>query len=251
VTRPRTLPRPDPSWAYFLDFDGTLVPFAAAPERVKVDPALRAAILALYDATGGAVAIVTGRPLAQVDRLFRGVRLPAAGHHGLERRSAAGRLTRHASATPPLDRVRRELRHRIAAHPGLLLEDKEAALALHYRRAPRLASYAHRLAREAVARLGPAHVLRRGKRVVEIAPAGGDKGTAIAAFMREPPFRGRTPVFLGDDVTDEFGFRAVNRLRGHSIKVGAGATAAKWRLRDVRAVRGWLTADLNDAWSHG
>jgi trehalose 6-phosphate phosphatase len=123
---------------------------------------------------------------------------------------------------------------------GLLLENKELSLALHYRRAPRLAAYAHRLARSLLPSLGHTFCLQRGKYVVEIRPAGKDKGAAVLEFMREPPFRGRTAVFVGDDLTDELGFRTVNRLGGHAVKVGRGATAARWRLRDVRAVREWL-----------
>jgi trehalose 6-phosphate phosphatase len=233
-------PAPHPEWAYFLDMDGTLISLTLSPDGVRVDRRLRRTIEALHEFAGGAVALITGRPIAEVDRLFPGLDLLAAGQHGLERRNAAGRVTRHAPPARRLDAARRRLGEAAARHPGLLLEDKELSLALHYRRRPQLAGYAHRLARAQAAALGPGYALRAGKRVVEIAPRGKDKGGAIAAFMAEAPFRGRTPVFLGDDVTDEFGFRMVNRLAGHSIKVGPGRTDARWRLADVAAVRRWL-----------
>ena len=230
-----------PEWAYFLDMDGTLITLTLSPDGVRVDRRLRRTIEALHDFAGGAVALITGRPIADVDRLFPGLELLTAGQHGLERRTATGRVVRHAPPARRLDAARRRLGEAAARHPGLLLEDKGLSLALHYRRAPQLAGYAHRLARSQAAALGEGYGLRAGKRVIEIAPRGKDKGGAIAAFMAEAPFRGRTPVFLGDDVTDEFGFRTVNQLDGHSIKVGPGRTEARWRLADVAAVRRWLT----------
>ena len=130
-------------------------------------------------------------------------------------------------------------------HAGLVLEDKGASVALHFRLAPQLEQAALDAVREASAPLGSAVQVQGGKMVWELKPAGADKGTAIEEFMREPPFAGRTPVFLGDDVTDEHGFRVVNRLGGHSIKVGAGDSAARWRLPDPAAARAWLREWLN------
>jgi trehalose 6-phosphate phosphatase len=123
-----------------------------------------------------------------------------------------------------------------------MLEHKGASLALHYRRAPRLGGYAHRLVRSLAPGLGPRFRIQAGKRVVEVRPAGRDKGAAVLEFMREPPFRGRAAVFIGDDIADEHGFTAVNRLGGVSIKVGPGRTAAQWRLRNVAAVWAWLAS---------
>src|SRR5207244_13246052 len=127
----------------------------------------------------------------------------------------------------------------VARHPCLVLEGEGLSLALHYRRAPRLAGYAHRLARSLLVENGETFGIQGGKRVVEIKPAGKDKGAAVLEFMQEDPFRGRIPVFVGDDSTDEYGFATVNRLRGHSVKVGPGRTQARWHLRDVGAVRAW------------
>ncbi len=238
----RMPPSPRPEWAYFLDLDGTLLEFRAAPRAARSDGRLEKLIAGLHRATGGAVAVISGRAIADIDRLLGkgALRLPAAGQHGIERRAAGGRLTRHAFPARRLEWARVRLAEAIAGRPGLWLEHKGLSLALHYRRAPRLAGYSHRLVRSLEPRLGPKFGIQPGKRVVEVKPAGRDKGAAVAAFMREAPFRGRTPVFVGDDLTDEFGFATVNRLAGHSIKVGPGRTAATWRLRDVAAARAWL-----------
>lgn len=232
--------RPVTGCAYFLDVDGTLVDLSETPSAVTLDRALHGLVEALSRASGGAVALISGRPLADLDRLFGARRWPAAGQHGLERRTADGRVLHHHVRTHRLDSARQALASVIARHPRLLLEDKGLSLALHYRRAPRLAGFAHRTMRAVRARLGDGFCVQRGKRVVELAPAGRDKGVAIAAFMREAPFRGRLPIFIGDDVTDEFGFATVNRLDGYSVKVGRGPTAASYRLEHVQAVLSWL-----------
>lgn len=232
-------PRPGPRCAYFFDIDGTLVDLAGSPSAVRVGAGLPPLIEALVRETGGAVALISGRSLADIDRLFPG-QLPAAGQHGVERRTATGVVHRHQLPTAPLNRVRRRLASFVAAHPPLLLEDKGESLALHYRGAPRLADAAHRVMRAMRATAGRQYVLQPGKRVIELKPAGRNKGAAIREFMREAPFLGRTPVFIGDDATDEAGFAVVNRLRGCAIKVGAGRTAARWRLPHTRAVASWL-----------
>ena len=240
----RRPPTPRLEWAYFLDLDGTLLEFADHPAPAREDGRLRTLLAGLHRATGGAVAVVSGRSLADVDHLLGpdGPRLPAAGQHGIERRDAKGRVTHHRFAATRLERVRERLAAAIATRPGLVLEDKGASLALHYRRAPRLGAYAHRLVRSLGPRLGGRFLIQAGKRVVEVRPAGCDKGAAVLEFMREPPFRGRSTVFMGDDVADEHGFAAVNRMGGLSIKVGRGRTVARWRLRDVPAVWAWLEA---------
>lgn len=245
MARPETLPRARPEWAYFLDVDGTLIEFADRPEGVHVDDALLGLVARLHHACGGALALISGRPLADLEQRLGSVRVPLAGQHGLERRDAAGRRRTHA--TPPA--AKRELRRRlddlVARHPGLLLEDKGLTLALHYRHAPRLAAWLHRLLAGWLVE-SEGLLLQKGKRVLEIKPAGFDKGTAIAEFMAEVPFKGRVPVFVGDDVTDEHGFARVNLLGGRSIKVGAGRTVARYRLRNVAAVRGWLAGAVED-----
>jgi trehalose 6-phosphate phosphatase len=227
-------------FAYFLDIDGTLVDLADTPGAVKLDPALPGLVEALYQSSGGAVALITGRSIADADRLFPRRRLPIAGQHGHERRAANGVETRHQVSPRVLDAARHALGGVVQRHPRLLLEDKGLSLAFHYRRAPHLASLAHRVMRAVQTSLGDQYCVHRGKRVVELAPAGKDKGLAIRAFMREAPFRGKPPVFIGDDVTDEHGFAMVNQLGGDSIKVGPGPTVAGWRFPSVSAVLAWL-----------
>lgn len=236
VTQPPP-PAGGPGWAYFFDLDGTLVDLVDPPAVVRVDAALRELLESLRRETGGAVALISGRSLDGLDLLFSGPPFAAAGQHGLERRSVDGRVTRHP---PPegLDAAREFLSK--TGDPRIEVEDKGLSIALHYRLAPQLGGYAGRLARAAAGAAGPQYAVLPGKRIVEIKPAGRDKGVAVREFLEEPPFRGRTPLFLGDDVTDEHGFETVNALDGVSIKVGSGDTAARWHLRDVRAVRAWL-----------
>jgi trehalose 6-phosphate phosphatase len=226
--------------AYFLDIDGTLVDFADSPSAVRLAPTLPALVDALVESSGGAVALITGRSIADADRLFARRQLAIAGQHGHERRSASGVITQHRVSAKVLDPARHDLRAVTARHPELLLEDKGLTLALHYRRAPHLVSLAHRVMHGIQKSLDDQYCVHRGKCVVELAPAGRDKGLAIKAFMRESPFRGKPPVFIGDDVTDEHGFAMVNRLGGDSIKVGPGPTVAMWRLPSVAAVLAWL-----------
>lgn len=240
ASRPNQLPVPASTWAYFFDIDGTLVDIAPSPSEIVLEQILHNVVLQLYEATGGAVALISGRSIADVDSIFSDIHLPVAGQHGLERRSGTGKITRHDIMSEKLDFARARIAEAIARHPDLLLEDKELSLALHYRSAPALASFAHQTMRAVAAACGAEFTLQSGKRVVELKPSGKDKGDAVREFMREAPFQGRIPVFVGDDVTDEHGFIVVNEMNGHSIKVGGGTTAARWRLADVGAVHRWL-----------
>jgi trehalose 6-phosphate phosphatase len=227
------------TWCLFLDVDGTLLEYAQTPSSVTVPTGLVAELDQLFAALAGAVALVSGRRVAQLDRLFAPLRLPAAGVHGLERRGANGMLQQTPGDAVRLGAAREALQTLAAAHPGLLLEDKGCALALHIRHAPQLEQLArinaYRIARELGA---PYHVLE-GYMVFEIKPVVPDKGTAIESFLSEPPFAGRMPVFLGDDITDCTGFEAVTRRGGISIAVGS-RVSAPWKLADARAVRQWL-----------
>jgi len=240
-------PPPRADHAYFFDIDGTLVEIAEHPAEVELDRDLRGLIRLLHRRTGGAVALISGRSISEVDRLFPETRLPAAGQHGIERRDARGRTFRHEFSGELLARAHDRLRGIVAKYPGLMLEDKGLSVALHYRQAPHLAGYSHWLLRSMLSEVGPAFTIQTGKRVVELKPAGMDKGVAVMEFMNEKPFAGRLPVFVGDDRTDEFGFAMVNEMGGHSMKVGAGPTAATWRLRGVGAVRSWLESGLEVA----
>ncbi len=236
-----------PDWAYFVDLDGTLLDLSAVPSDVHVDQALRDTVTALTRVAGGAVALITGRSIAEVDRLFPRLQIAVAGQHGLERRDANGRTLQAPQVDASLAAPRSAMRAIVGRHPGLLLEDKGLSLALHYRQAPALASYAHRVMHAWQSTLGAGYCVQRGKRVVELKPTGHDKGAAIRAFMHEAPFRGRRPVFIGDDATDEVGFDVVNQLDGISVKVGAGRTIARWTMPDVAAVRSWLSLAVSTA----
>ncbi|HZP91810.1 MAG TPA: trehalose-phosphatase [Burkholderiales bacterium] len=235
------------AWALFLDVDGTLVDFADRPDAIVVDEALKELLRDAHRAARGAVALISGRAVQEIDRLFAPLRLPVAGQHGAERRSADGTMHFH---TPLLERLHEagdRLSRFAAQHPGLILESKGMSIALHYRLAPQLREAAQAQVRDLAARLRPEYELQEGKQVLELKPSGRDKGTAIEEFMREPPFAGRRPVFVGDDLTDEFGFACVNRLGGHAVKVGPGASVATWRIADASAVRQWLRSGIGKA----
>ena len=229
-------------WALFLDVDGTLLDFAERPDAVRVDRELGDLLANLQAACAGALALISGRPVSEIDRLFAPLRLAVAGQHGIERRDARGVMHHYAFGGARLQRAARALHALVAEHPALLLEEKESSLALHYRQAPQLAEIAHRAALSAARGLGAGFELIAGKLVYELKPGGRDKGLAIDDFMTEVPFARRVAVFVGDDTTDEFGFETVNRIGGLSVKVGPGPSVARWRLADAAAVREWLSA---------
>jgi trehalose 6-phosphate phosphatase len=230
------------NWAFFLDIDGTLLDIEGHPDHVRIGRAELDLVDGLHRATGGALALVSGRPLAGIDVLFDPLKLPIAGQHGAERRDGDGRRHRHQFPVEALHRAATPVRKFVARNEGLIYEDKGASVALHYRLAPQLEAAARRVVENAVKSAGGAVEMQVGKMVFELKPAGCDKGKAIEQFLSDAPFVGRTPVFLGDDVTDEFGFRVVNRLKGHSIKIGAGTTDARWRLANPAAAKAWLGA---------
>ena len=229
-------------WSFFLDIDGTLLDFAARPQEVRLEAGLLQLLQRLHAATGGAVALVSGRSVEDIDALFSPLTFPVAGQHGTECRGAGGSIRRQGPPVAKLGVAAAELLRLTAGHTGIVLELKGKTLALHYRQAPGLGAFAEREMRRVAAGLGDAFELQAGKFVFEIKPSGMDKGSAIAAFIDEAPFAGRRPVFLGDDLTDEPGFEVVNRAGGHSVKVGPGATRARWRLADAAEVRQWLQA---------
>lgn len=231
---------PDPGWALFLDVDGTVLHLARRPDEVERSERVCRVLAAVAGALDGAVGLVSGRPIEQLDALFRPCRLPAAGQHGLERRDARGR--RHSAPRPEgIDRLREGLDDGLAGRAGVIVERKSHALAVHYRQAPEERAALQALVGGMVARLAPGMQVLRGNMVLEIKPADADKGSAIRDFMAEPPFRGRLPVFVGDDTTDEYGFAHVNAAGGHSIRVGpCGRSAARHALSDVDEVVEWL-----------
>lgn len=225
---------------FFLDVDGTLLDIAEHPQHVRIDDDLGRLLKELRDAAGGALALITGRAVAEIDRLFASSAFCVAGQHGAERRDSSGTMHRHGVPLAGLRHAAEQLRRMVEEHPALVLEDKGMNLALHYRRAPELGAAVREAVRALADELGDEFEVQTGKAVVEIKPSGRDKGVAIAEFLEEAPFRGRVPVFIGDDLTDEFGFVFINRVGGHSVKVGEGGSAARWRLPDAGAVRAWL-----------
>lgn len=230
------------SFALFLDVDGTLLEIAQTPQAVCVAPELLEMLRTLGLQTQGALALVSGRSISDLDALFAPLRLPSAGLHGFERRSARGEYLRLPLVDAGLLQSAREALHRLASvNDHLLVEDKHFALALHYRRAPALARMVVDAMREIAAGLQPDLVLQLGKMVAELRPASSDKGRAVKAFLAEPPFHGRCPIYIGDDLTDEAAFERVNEVGGISIAVNVRrTTAAQAALPDVAAVHDWL-----------
>ncbi|VWB35957.1 trehalose-phosphatase [Burkholderia arboris] len=232
--------------AFFFDFDGTLVELAPTPDSIHVPSSLLTLLDELRRRSHGAVAVVSGRGIDNLDTFLKMPDLPIAGLHGAERRDANGDTQRIGFNDERLLRIERELAGVVDRHPGMLLEIKGAAVALHFRNAPEREAVAREAAERLVADYADAYVLQPGKMVFEIKPKGVDKGRALAAFLDEPPFAGRVPLFAGDDLTDEKGFAVVNARGGLSIKVGAGETSARTRLDSVDAlheqIARWLGA---------
>ncbi|HKT94435.1 MAG TPA: trehalose-phosphatase [Paraburkholderia sp.] len=237
---PAVLP-PDQT-AFFFDFDGTLVDLAPTPDGVLVRPDMLALLRELRRLTHGAMAIVSGRGIESIDGFLGMPDLPVAGLHGAERRDANGDTQRVGFNDQRLLHMEQVLAEVVRTHAGMLLEIKGASLALHYRNAPEHEGTARAATERLAADYADAYVLQPGKMVYEIKPKDVDKGRALRAFLDEPPFAGRRPVFAGDDLTDEKGFAVVNALGGLSIKVGGGDTIAQTRIDSVDALIGWLAS---------
>ena len=233
------------AWALFLDLDGTLIELATTPDAVVVPRKLRGILSACAEAFDGAVAIVSGRPIAALDALLDPLRLPAAGLHGLELRMPDGTLEQVARRAAGLAGLRARFLSLAREDARLVVEDKGSSLALHFRRAPERERELRELVAGAATGHDGHHVMH-GKMVLEVRPSHADKGTAIVRLLAMPPFAGRRPIFAGDDITDEDGFAAVNRLGGISLKVGEGDTGAMFRVPDVDALHAWLAAVASD-----
>lgn len=238
-TPPPLLPA---SAALFLDFDGTLAHIAMAPDRVAVAQHLPPLLAALRLRQGEAVALLTGRRLEDIDALLAPNLLAAAGLHGAELRLDPD-LPATCLEAPTIAPLVAALRARFGEDPRVLVEDKHAACALHYRMAPERAGDCLAAMRE----LAPSHGLEvmAGKMVVEARPAGVSKGVALRRLAGHGPFAGRMPVFAGDDTTDEEGFAVAASLGGYGIKVGGGASHARHGFDNVDQVHDWLRASLD------
>lgn len=226
-------------YAIFLDLDGTLAELAEQPDAVVVAPETLRLLDALRTSCGHALAIISGRDIAVVDRLLHPLVLPVAGVHGLQRRDAAGRL--HMASVEPVDigPVVEALREAVGDEPGLIVEEKTGAAALHYRLRPDCEQRCRDIA-EAIVRDRADLEILPGKMVFEIRTDGADKGDVIEAYLKEAPFAGRRPVFAGDDTTDEVGFAIVNARGGVSIKVGSATTLARFRAATPSELHSWL-----------
>ena len=238
------LPPPKPlrlgETALFLDLDGTLAPIAARPQDVRPDPRRTDLLERLAQQLDGRLAVVSGRTLADVDRILEGRVTAVAAVHGLVRRDAGGR-TIQTPPHPQLAAAAAELRAFAARDCGLLVEEKGLSVALHFRLAPRQARAARACAVSLAA--GTGLVLQEGAMVEELRTPGPDKGDSVRAFLAEPPFAGARPVFVGDDVTDEAGFAAARALGGVGVAVGPQrATEAGYQLPGVEAALAWLEA---------
>lgn len=230
----------DPSQtAFFLDVDGTLLGFRDRPEDVVADAELLDVLACLRTAADGAVALISGRRVDDLDRIMAPLVLPAGGVHGADLRFPDGRRERYEGEA--LASVQAEARDFVAVHEGLRMEEKGAStFAIHFRQAPDLEALVLRFLEDAVAETGL--MIQPGKMVAEVKPAGCDKGRAILRLSQSAPFAARVPLFIGDDLTDEHGFAAVNEAGGFSIKVGTSEepTRARHRLDDPAAVRAFL-----------
>lgn len=239
-----SLPAPKPlklrESALFLDLDGTLAPIAARPQDVRPEPRRTRLLERLAAGLDGRLAVVSGRTLADVDRILEG-RVPSvAAVHGLVRRDGDGAL-HEAPPHPDLGDVVRRLREFAGRDSGLIVEEKGLSVALHFRLARAYAADARTLAHGIADETGL--TVQDGDMVEELRTPGPTKGDSIRAFMEEAPFRGSHPIFVGDDSTDEHGFEEVRRLGGFGVLVGPPRpTHALFRLPDVDQVISWLEA---------
>lgn len=225
----------------FLDLDGTLIEFHDDPAAIGADEELRHLLQSAHDTLGGALALVSGRSIAALDVMLAPLSLPISGIYGQERRDARGVIHRKSTDTGALDPIRAVLLDFLGGCPGIVVEDKGTALALHFRAAPEYGQDCRQLLHEAATELGPGYQIVDGSMIVEIAPSGTSKATAIEEFLLEPPFATRLPIAIGDDWPDVDAFSAVHRHGGLALVVGS-RIEGDFRLDDCRAARNWLSA---------
>jgi trehalose 6-phosphate phosphatase len=252
VTTPAVLP-PAPPWAeltdvpsaLFLDIDGTLLEFEAHPGLVRATEDLIALLQSVSTSLDGALALISGRALDDIDRVFRPWQPFAAGVHGAEVRGSTG-VRLHQADDALLAALRARVSDELAV-PGVWVEDKGHGFALHYREAPEAEAVVAALADSLAKASGGTLEVQPGSYVHELRPAAYDKGLAVDELMDQPPFVGRRPVVVGDDRTDEFAFAAANAHGGVSVLVGPRSdTVAQYRIADPAAVRGWLSETFEE-----
>lgn len=234
------IPAATARWAMFFDVDGTLLEFADDPSAVSTSASLLALLHALHGALGGALALASGRALGDLDRLFNYPSWAAVGLHGLELRHADGAHRPVDIGAAEQSRMRDAARALAARFDGIQVEDKGVAIALHCRHVPRQLP-ALRAAAQAAAEQLSGYEVQAGNLVVEFKPTGIDKGQAVMELLQHAPFTNRQPVYLGDDLTDEYAFARVNEAHGISVRVGSREpTLAQFTLSDPTAVKAWL-----------
>ncbi|MDB5396792.1 MAG: trehalose-phosphatase [Rhodospirillales bacterium] len=237
-----SLPEPDSNWALFLDIDGTLIDIASTPTSVVVPPSLPDLLRSLGSMLDGAVAVVSGRSLADVDRLFAPLRVAGAGQHGAEIRLPDGTTRIFDAAARKLSELLPKVTSFAQVRPGILVENKGMTIAVHCRQVPQYQPELGQFLTDLAAQPGSGLETIRGHRVFEIKPRNLSKRTAVEHFMRAAPFAGRLPIFIGDDRTDEDGFAAVQALGGYAIHVGlAGPSIATWRIAGPVQTRAFLS----------
>jgi trehalose 6-phosphate phosphatase len=226
--------------AILLDIDGTILDLAPSPQQVWVPPDLRRTLARIDGLTGGAVALVSGRPLKDIDLIFSPLQLAAIGGHGAELRAVADAEPIQRAA-PLGAALKRKLASVTELGPGILAEDKGYSLALHYRLAPDKEKELRKAVEAICAAAAPASIeILPGKLVIEIKPAGVNKADAVCELMRYAPFAGRNPIFIGDDTTDEPVFGIIPRFGGLGFSVGQVAAHVNGRFDRPESVRTWL-----------
>ena len=227
--------------ALLLDLDGTIVDIAPTPTEVRASAALLHTLGRLSQLTGGALALVSGRALADLDRIVAPLQLPAVGGHGAEFRPVTGAAASAGCATPLDDDLKHRLKSVAELDRAILVEDKDYALALHYRQAPQQQSAIENAVMAICAELPPGTVeVLPGKAVVEVKAAGFNKGSAVRKLMQVVPFKGRRPIYVGDDVTDESAFAVLKEFDGVGLSVGRVLPGASGRFSTPSDVRAWL-----------
>jgi len=226
--------------AVLLDVDGTILDIAETPLAVEVPSSLKKALKRLDERVGGALAFVSGRPLSEIDFLFAPLKLAAVAGHGAELR-----VNGVQESEPAYAPIGADLRHQFTAfaskHQGIILEDKGYSLALHYRRAPQHEEVVREAVAAACAKYPAASIeVLPGKAVIEVKSTAFNKGTGVRELMKHPPFRGRKPVFIGDDVTDEAAFKVLPEFGGLGFSVGRRLPGLAGTFAHPGEVRQWL-----------
>lgn len=230
---------PGRGWAFFFDFDGTLVDIAPTPDAVRVPPALIENLGTLAQRSAGAVAVLTGRPIADIDRLLPDHVLDVAGVHGGELRFGRERIHSLRPAKAVANAIVRA-RHRFGDVGGIIVEDKRLSLAVHWRLVPERESEVVDFMADTLEIMGPDFRLQLGKAVAEILPASARKEQAMMTLLSSPSYQGRLPVIFGDDQADEPAFRIANDLGGIAVKVGPGRSSARHSLACPEVLRAIL-----------